>query len=111
MQLNPDCIRDILLTVEANEDMEYPGKYELLDKYDCQEVIYHLKQCHMEGFFSEMTTYLFDDYTVEGLSPQGHDAVAKIRSEKAWKKVLKKLLEVGVSIKSLIDIIGTLQNL
>ena len=34
MRLNPECIRDILLTAEKYENMRYPGNFDLLDKYE-----------------------------------------------------------------------------
>jgi hypothetical protein len=49
MRLKPDCVRDILFTIEENTGytkiMNYPkeGNYPLLQKYSEEEVRYHIK--------------------------------------------------------------------
>ena len=53
MRLNPDCIRDILLTVEANTDYSNDWDFDAdcikqkpLNRYTYDEVIYHIWQCN-----------------------------------------------------------------
>ena len=66
MRLNPDCIRDILLTVEENtgyrESMLYESNQEFarLKKYSEDVVRYHMKQCDLNGYFTKMHIHLGD---------------------------------------------------
>ncbi len=111
MRLNPNCIRDILLTVEENEDMYYPGQYELLNKYDSKEIIYHLKQCHMSGLLTNLSSYVDGGYCVDDLTPQGHELISQIRSTSNWTKILKNLSEIGTSIKTIIEVAALVKTL
>ena len=104
MRLNPDCIRDILLTAEENEDMCYPGKFDLLDKYNEKEVIYHINQCDSYQLIFKRA-YYDNQYCITDLTPRGHDFLANIRSQKAWAKVKETAAENdGLSLNALISI-------
>lgn len=108
MRLNPDCIRDLLLTAEEHENMLYPGNFNLLDKYDRQEVIYHIKQCHMSELIL-VTEYANDGgYRISDLTPKGHELVSQIRPEFNWSKITKILLKHGCSISAIIQCATTI---
>lgn len=104
MRLNPDCIRDILLTAEKNENMYYPKTYELLSKYETNEVIYHIKQCDMSHLII-LTEYSGNEYSINDLTPQGHEFLANIRTNHIWDNTKSLAKDIGCdSLKSLIDI-------
>lgn len=110
MRLNPDCIRDILLTADENENMYYPGEYDLLDKYDDQEVIYHINQCYMADLIIKGNSY--DNMCcIRDLTPQGHELVSQIRPEFRWSKITNALLKYGSSISALIQCAASICSL
>lgn len=101
MRLNPDCVRDILLTVE---ELSGFGSYvEFRDSEDCDRlkeysldtVRYHIKQCELSGFFTKVTWYLSGECVVQDLSPAGHEFISNIRADTNWSKVKSKAKIVG----------------
>jgi hypothetical protein len=119
MKLNPDCIRDILLTVEENtgyqQFMSYPGKgvYPFLSKYSEDEVYYHIYQCKDSGFFRDLKTFLGGSLLITDLSPFGHEFLANIRQDTNWQKVKDTAKKVGSTSLSAIAQIaaGVIQGL
>ena len=105
MKLNPDCVRDILLSVEKvttiNNDAMFNkdnyAEYELLEKYDFDEIVYHLRQCDMSGYFYECFCDLNWEYTIVDLTPKGHEFLANIRDNTMWNKTKRKAAEIGVA--------------
>lgn len=112
MKLNPDCIRDILLTVEDTTDLNnwlnYPKEKEqcpLLSKYEENEVKYHINQCYMQNLIICDTPDLSYSFIIKDLSPMGHSFIADIRSDTVWKKVKQTGKDLGVySLDALIKI-------
>jgi hypothetical protein len=111
LKLNPDCIRDILLTVEENtgynQIMQYDGAnsethYEYFKKYQEDEVFYHIKQCELNGFFTNIKWYFPDGCIIFDLSPAGHEFLANIRTDNNWNKVKQKAKSVGSESLSVI---------
>ena len=103
MRLNPDCIRDILLSVEAATDGETFFHYdkenvihEKLQKYKHNEILYHFSQCNMAGLIEGFQPYDAGDYvTICDLSPEGHEFLANIRSNSIWSKVKDIAVKIG----------------
>lgn len=101
MKLNPDCIRDILLTVEANTSFATPmrydsnSKYDALDSYSSEEIFYHIKQCELSGFLTKVTWFLGGGCFIYDLSPLGHEFLANIRSNTNWNKTKEISKKVG----------------
>lgn len=116
MKLNPDCIRDILLTVEDTTDstkmFEYQSDKEKpskLKKYDHNELMYHIRQCSLSGFFTALQTYDGDDFVIIGdLSPKGHEFLANIRQDNIWNNT--KIIAGKVGSKSLDALIQIASN-
>ncbi|MCM1480823.1 MAG: DUF2513 domain-containing protein, partial [Muribaculaceae bacterium] len=58
MKLNPDCIRDILLTVESTSEYAVTVQYNVSEEfpkllqYSEDEFLYHVNQCKLCGFFT-----------------------------------------------------------
>lgn len=105
MRLNPDCIRDILLTVEEKlgyrQFMKFNTKtvseFERLIKYDYEEVLYHANQCHLAGLLINATFFMStsDGFHVGDLSPIGHEFLANIRADSNWNKTKEIAKKVG----------------
>lgn len=105
MRLNPDCIRDILLTIEENVgprqylkyNKKFANEYELLKDYEYEEVIYHIEQCRLSGFFTHADSFLSikDGYNIHCLSPAGHQFIENIRSDTVWNRTKETAKKVG----------------
>lgn len=96
MKFNPNCIRDILITVEENtgynQDMTFDGEsnnFALLQKYSTDEAMYHFDQCKQSGLINGKET-IWGQFRIDGLTPDGHSLLNKIRSEKAWKEIVSR---------------------
>ncbi|EJO5347306.1 DUF2513 domain-containing protein [Clostridium botulinum] len=111
MRLNPDCIRDILLTVEESTDfnstMCYPDDYELLSKYSNNEVLYHIKQCELSELVTKVSWFIDSACNIHDLSPEGHKFLADIRSDTTWNKTKEISKKVGSSSISALKEIAT----
>ena len=115
MKLNPDCIRDILFSIEelskpfgiissqSLAETEY-----LKDKYSIDEIVYHLKQLNWSSFIvvPDRCTTLDGTFFVKDLSPLGHEFIANIRQDNNWNKVKEISKEVGSSTLSSIKTIA-----
>lgn len=113
MKLNPDCIRDILLTVEDTTDsyrsLEYDSKGEKLPKlakYDHNEILYHMNQCNLSGFLVGFQRYDTGDFVrIADLSPQGHEFLANIRQDNIWNNTKSIASQIGSkSLETLVQI-------
>lgn len=107
MKLNPDCIRDILLSIEETTDyytrFEYvPGTsiHGRIQKYSHDEIIYHIHQCRLSGLVFRCEINGNGGYiTIEDLSPSGHEFLEKIRADTIWNKT--KEIAGAIGTKSL----------
>lgn len=98
MKLNPDCIRDILLTVEEKCDFSHFWYYTkgssdsiYLSSYSHEEIIYHISQCDKSELIDGV--HYYDGGTsvlVADISPNGHEFLANIRTETVWNKIKAK---------------------
>ncbi|MFW5670239.1 MAG: DUF2513 domain-containing protein [Acetivibrio ethanolgignens] len=108
MKLNPDCVRDILLTVEENtgfnKEMDFSehSSYELLNQYSSDEVFYHIKQCEASYLIEEVRWFLGGSCSISDLTPRGHEFLTNIRNDSIWKKALTK--GTGASLSILMEI-------
>jgi len=101
VKLNPDCIRDILLSAEDNtgysEYLEYPGELDkcpLLKKYNDEEVKYHIMQCK-KSYLLEVDTDLAGNFSINDITPSGHEFLANIRADNIWNKTKDIAERVG----------------
>ncbi|MFW5436364.1 DUF2513 domain-containing protein [Paenibacillus apiarius] len=101
MKLNPDCIRDVLLTVEEHtglsRPMHYPNakEYELFQSYSPEEVFYHINQCELSGLLTEVNWFIGRECLIHDLSPAGHEFLANIRNDNNWNKTKEVAKNVG----------------
>lgn len=101
MRLNPDCIRDILLTVEENTgygtSMHYDDdtSYEYLESYTHDEVMYHIRQSEFSNLIIKVSYFIGGGCLINDLSPMGHEFLANIRSDTNWNKTKDIAKNVG----------------
>ena len=103
MKLNPDCIRDILLTVESNDF----GAYMTLDRLSEKLPIYSRDELHYcclklhEGNYLELLTvnmlgtHLPGIKSIFDLTFEGHEFLENIKSDTNWNKTKTIAKEVG----------------
>lgn len=113
MKLNPDCIRDILITVES---MEYNTAYTLtklctqLPSYSEEELNYHCLQLIDAGLLNAkainvMGQILPQLWRIFDLTYPGHQFLADVRSDTTWNKTKNIAKNVGSeSLHALKDI-------
>lgn len=95
MKLNPDCIRDVLMTVEQTVNYTTGFEYRInqevpkkLAKYTHDEIVYHIHQSRLAGLLFECHINGAGAYiTIDDLTPAGHEFLANIRSDSVWEKV------------------------
>ena len=110
MKLNPDCIRDVLLTVEEGCDIKksvsIPNpNWERLQSYSESEVLYHVRQCDLSGFLYQAKTDLLGVYSIRDLTPAGHEFLANIRKDTIWSGVKDVAGKVGAtSLNAIVQI-------
>lgn len=100
--MNPDCIRDLLLDIEAKSTFDNvviysEGKDEpLFNKYGVDTIFYHIRQADYAGFFIGEVTYTFDlSAIIIDLSPEAHEFLANIRQDTNWNKTKSIASKVG----------------
>lgn len=120
MELNQDCIRDILLTIE---DMDYNmegltketfEKTKRMQKYDPIQILYTLKRLY-DAHFVEVAFakgeafYAF--YNVHSMTYEGHQLLDSIRDDHIWSETKKRASKVSsVSIPVLQNIATSVMN-
>ena len=104
MQLNPDCVRDLLLEVERTSSyttglyLDTNVENDLFKKYSWSEIIYHIKQCNMANLITSASVFETDGYAnVDDLTPDGHKFLSNIRSDDIWGKTKVIAKKIGSS--------------
>jgi len=118
MQLNPDCIRDVLLTVEdmcngrvqyfydGNEALiELIEGSEHLQNYTGDEVDYHFIQVINAGYLVG-AEQLQKGFCFMDLSPSGHEFLNNVRDNTVWNSVKEKVKPIGTVSLSIIGQLG-----
>ena len=101
MKLNPDCIRDILLCVEANTDLQHflsIGPQDIpeeISQYSLDEIMYHIKQAELSGLLIAPSWYLDGGCMIKYLLPSGHQFLSDIREDTNWNKTKEIAKTVG----------------
>ena len=105
MKLNPDCVRDILLTVEeysgfyrAVEYIYGDPRFNRLNTYIQDEVAYHIQQCEKANLIHGVAFYdMGRKADILDLTPEGHQFLANIRESKIWNGVKEIAGKIGTT--------------
>lgn len=93
MKLNPDCIRDILLFLENETTHNCKVKVksynltESLASYDFQELLYHIRQCDLDGFLLGVEPLGNKGYLIKDVTPKAHEFLGNIHDDTKWNTV------------------------
>lgn len=104
MRLNPDCIRDILLSVEEATEINVLFEYNRDDRggtrlgaYDHDAIRYHIRQCEMAGLITRYREFDAGSYIkIPDLTPAGHEFLANTRSPSLWESLRESCAQAGV---------------
>lgn len=130
MQLNYDCVRDVLLKLEELLLIRYDNKsdsfsftrinikqiYESFPnkKYSMEDILYTVKNLGEAGFISVFTQYGGGDLTtclVTDITYNGNEFINKVRPDTVWEKIKKALRKVGsVSLPIISEIASSLAS-
>jgi hypothetical protein len=108
MKLNKDCIRDILLYVEANGQLEgsigYNQLCNELNEYEQDDIGYTLLRLKEAGYIDgKQDTYMPFTFSVSAITWNGHKFLDTVRDPKVWsttKKIAKKFESVSITLLS-----------
>lgn len=121
MKLNPDCIRDILLTVESlmvpdvdgetdNITVDELSQHTSLSGYQINEIAYTVRKLFDEKMLKSGKTYIHETIPrIVDITPKGVQFIEATRSDSIWSKTKSilssvasitatKLLESAISI-------------
>lgn len=114
MKLNPDCVRDILLTVEEKTGYKNPlyickdEPFPLyMSKYDFETLAYHINQCYLANLLIKGTGQLGVQFSIGDLTPYGHEFIANIRKDTNWNKVKETTAKIGSNSLNIITQIAS----
>lgn len=99
MRLNPDCIRDILISFNDKIDLSIPyivkeiNCKDICDNYSSKELCYHVKQCLYNNFLTG--TEKGNCIEIKTISSLGHDFLSYFYNEKDWIEINKIADKVG----------------
>lgn len=97
MVLNSDCVRDVLMAIENcefGETLTLETLHQRVEQYSEEEVWYTCLKLE-EGGYLKLTTVQFprhllpDIKSIDDLTYQGHEFIAKIRDTQQWTAVKK----------------------
>lgn len=125
MELNKDCVRDVLLSCEEllkiDEDgymnsLSHEELGQALPNYKTEDIIYTVVKLKEAGFLDVKVTKAFGnilvDVRVYDITFNGHEFLNDIRDDKNWKKVKDIAKAVGAfSINMIAQIaVGVIQT-
>lgn len=108
MQLNPDCIRALLMYFEerTNESI-ITCDVETISQtinFPRDVVEYHIQQCNYNDFLIGYKPFA-GGFALKDISPSAHEFLANIRQDTTWNGVKEIAKKVGsVSLDSLVQI-------
>lgn len=107
MRLNPDCIRDILLTLDKKLIPDENGTVAPLDKNDIleidslskypqHEILYTINHLFDDGMLKKGKRYIRDSFSpVADITSKGYELIDEISSNGKWNKIKSALKSVG----------------
>ncbi len=107
MKLNPDCVRDILLTVESLKPKYYIDLRKHETDFDIDEYVYAGKKLveagYLKGNVLEFISGELDAVTIRELTMRGHELLDNIRDSKVWAETKSTISKVGSASLSVIS--------
>ncbi|MBQ2968710.1 MAG: DUF2513 domain-containing protein [Clostridia bacterium] len=94
MELNHNCIRDILVKVQKETDVIFDET--TFQNYEPDEVQYHIRYCDKLGCFNKTEAWIDNSYNIVDLSPYGHAILQHIKDDTVFKKIKTFLVEKGL---------------
>ncbi|WP_156289868.1 DUF2513 domain-containing protein [Oceanobacillus salinisoli] len=114
MELNHDCVRDLLLAVEKhtnlNEHLDHDKILVLpeLKEYDGDTVIYTAQKLNEAGFINGNFDFYYDGnahIAISSLTYDGHTFLDTVRDDIVWRETKKAASKFSsVSLSTLLDI-------
>lgn len=117
MKLNPDCVRDIILTLEENLIIDEDGdieqltveeicSFKQLSSYQSNEIIHIIKILYDSSMLKPGKKYISDTCNrVADITPQGYEFIDSIKSKNKWNKLKSYTKPLGeLTIKALFDL-------
>ena len=106
MMLNPDCIRDVLITIESLDFAERTTTDIICSKtpsYTYDEVMYACAVAHKSGYITGFEVYkdaqpIPEIWDITGLTINGHEFLESIRDKGMFQKVKDTLAKAGAAI-------------
>ena len=136
MKLDMECLRDVLICVEANtglhktcvfydvpamekacslleKEMPKIPEYqkELLKKYDSDTLFYHVLMCVEGNLIKRTTDNASYEAVISGMTFEGHDFFESIRNHSVWEEIKEIMSEKGCEmgfemVKELAKLLG-----
>lgn len=111
MELNPDCIRDVLLAVEKTYegDLFFINEFNYTNystKYKFKEFYFHIEYCINAGLVYGKINCITSE--LKGLTPKGFELLDNIRNENIWYKVKETIKNISGCITA--EILKTASN-
>lgn len=125
MELNKDCVRDVLLSCEELLKMDEEGYMnslsheeleQMLPNYKTEDIIYTVVKLKEAGFLDVKVTRasgnILVDVRINDITFTGHEFLNDIRDDNNWKKVKEIAKSVGAfSINMIAQIaVGVIQT-
>lgn len=101
MKLQPDCLRDVLIFIEAQTSLFsfiYISQSDIPDNlsdYSYDEIAYHIKQAELSNLIAVNSWYLDGGCTIKYLLPAGHKFLEDIREDTNWAKTKEISKKIG----------------
>lgn len=103
MELNHDCVREILITMEKNMSL-----YSIMDSSDFDNMIVNFSSDEVEYAIRKLSEggyidseFTMDGYFVKNMTWDGHQFLDTIRNEKVWtstKEYVKKFGSFSIPV-------------
>ena len=116
MELNPQCIRDILIVLEKNMEPNQFGMMPLivpkellgkspLDNYPDNVIMYHIRQMFASNLLVAWKTYSSEGIPIiADISPAGHQFLKALKDETTFKKFVTVLSKTSDILSALTSV-------
>ena len=92
-----DLVRNILLMLEARQNINGTGKMEI-EGYDRNTISYHVKLAWQAGLIEAEEIGSQDYWHAENLTWEGHEFLETARNETLWLNAKKTIADTGAGV-------------